>query len=183
MDELNRRYFDWLCRFVSDNRYAMIAQYRSLLRYLHGREFTYLIDLDGNRAADGEDLRYRFGSENGYSDSAIATYLDNKPCSILEMMIALAIRCEDHIMEDDSLGNRTGEWFWSMIESLGLKTMTDVRFTNRTADIIIDRFLNREYERDGHGGLFTVRNCRRDMRSIEIWYQMCMYLENIIEGS
>ena len=42
----------------------------------------------------------------------ISAYLDNKTCSVLEMMIALAIRCEEHIMDDPDVGNRTGQWFW-----------------------------------------------------------------------
>lgn len=50
----------------------------------------------------------------------IASYLDNRPCSVLEMIIALAIRLEEHIMDDPDIGNRTGQWFWDMIVSLGL---------------------------------------------------------------
>ena len=40
------------------------------------------------------------------------------------------------------------------------------------------------YAPDGKGGLFTIRNPRFDMRSMEIWYQMNCYLNEIIrEGS
>lgn len=43
--------------------------------------------------------------------------------------------------------------------------------------------MEREYERNGEGGLFTVNN-GRDMRTTEIWYQMNYYLSEIIrEGS
>lgn len=177
--ELSRRYFDWMYQLVYDNRYSKKTSYRKLLQYLNEREFIYLIDLDGNRSSDGEDLRYRFGYELGYPDPIIATHLDNRPCSILEMMIALAIRCEEHIMEDSDIGDRTGQWFWNMIVSLGLGNMTDARFDFAHVEEVIDIFLNREYEPNGHGGLFTVDHPRKDMRSIEIWYQMCAYLETI----
>ena len=127
----------------------------------------------------GIDLRYRFGYENSYENTMISSYLDNSPCSVLEMLIALAIRCEEHIM-DDRYRNRTGQWFWGMIENLGLRKMTDARFDEDYADEIIQRFLDRRYKRNGEGGLFTVEHCRRDLRTVEIWYQMCWYLDEIV---
>lgn len=176
--ELNKKYFDWMYQLVC-GRFGR-ASYKRLLTYLYDREFTYLLDLDGNRASDGEDLRYRFGSEAGYLDPIIATYLDNRPCSVLEMMVALAIRCEEHIMEDSDIGDRTGQWFWEMIVSLGLDDMSDDRFDIWHTGEIIDIFLEREYKRDGRGSLFTVEHAKKDMRTTEIWYQMCAYLETII---
>ena len=179
-DELSNQYFDWMYQLVCDNRYSKKTSYRNLLSYLHDRQFNYIIGMDGNRAADGVDLRYRFAYEHRYSNSMIATYLDDRPCSILEMMIALSIRCEEHIMEDSDIGDRTGQWFWNMIVSLGLGSMTDSRFNRFRVDEVIDRFLNRDYKRNGEGGLFTIEHCAKDMRTVEIWYQMCMYLQTII---
>lgn len=175
----NEQYFEWMCHLVYDNRYSKRTSYWKLLRYLHGVPFTYSIGMDGNRASDGVDLRYRFGYERNCRDPLIAAYLDDRPCSVLEMMIALAVRCEEHNMEDSDIGDRTGQWFWNMIVSLGLGSMTDDRFDERYVSGVIDRFLNREYERNGKGGLFTVEHCKRDMRGIEIWYQMHLYLESI----
>ena len=40
--------------------------------------------------------------------------------------------------------------------------------------------MNRTYSPDGDGGLFTVRNCDRDLRNVEIWIQMCWYLDTIV---
>lgn len=99
------------------------------------------------------------------------SYLDNRPCSVLEMIIALAIRLEEHIMDDPDIGNRTGQWFWDMIVSLGLGSMDDSKFDKAHAIDVIRRFLDRDYGRDGKGGLFTIEHCRYDMRDIEIWYQ------------
>lgn len=175
--ELNSRYFDWMYQLVCGRSRN---SYRMLFSYLHDRQFEYSIGLDGNRAADGEDLRYRFGSEYGYSDPVISEYLDDRPCSVLEMMIALSIRCEEHIMEDAEIGDRTGQWFWNMVESLGLEDMTDNRFDPDYVAEVIDRFLDRRYERNGKGGLFTIENADRDIRYMEIWYQMCLYLDSIL---
>lgn len=177
--ELKDNYFDWICQLVCDESRSKRILYRKLLHYLHDVTFNYTIAMDSNREADGIDLRYRFGYENSYDDPVITSCLDDRPCSVLEMMIALAIRCEEHIMDDPAIGNRAGQWFWGMIDNLGLGSMVDSQFESQRADIIIDRFLKRQYKKDGTGGLFTVRHCRYDLRSVEIWYQMCWYLDEI----
>ena len=177
--ELKRRYFDWICSIVCDIRHRK-TEYRNLLARLNEEPFSYIIEMDGNRAADGINLRYRFGQDCGYDHRMIASYLDDTPCSVFEMMAALAIRCEEHIMEDSDIGNRTSKWFWTMITSLGLIAMDDSNYDEYYVDRVIYRFLNREYRRDGEGGLFIVRNPKRDMRDIEIWYQLCLYLDSII---
>jgi hypothetical protein len=143
-------------------------------------EFVYIIGMDGNRAEDGIDLRYRFGYEHQYESSMIAVYLDDQSCSILEMLTALSIRCEEHIMDDPDIGNRTGQWFWNMIVNLGLGSMHDTKFDKNYVDGVILRFFNREYKQNGEGGLFTVNNCKYDLRTAEIWYQMCWYLDEIL---
>ena len=175
-DELNDRYFNWMYRLVCNNRYAKGPSYQKLLRHLHEIDFTYTIPMDGNRWEDGIDLRYRFGYEEGYIQPMIASYLDDCSCSVLEMLIALSIRCEEHIMGDPNAGDRTGQWFWNMIVNLGLGSMNDIHYDENFVDKSISRFLNREYQKDGTGGLFTVRRPGKDMRSAEIWYQMCWYL-------
>ena len=96
------------------------------------------------------------------------------------MMIALSIRCEEHIMDDPDVGDRTGQWFWNMLVSLGLGSIDDRKFDRYLVDDVLERFLNREYKRNGEGGLFTVNN-GRDMRQTEIWYQMNYYLREIIQ--
>lgn len=173
-DELVSRYLKWIYQLVVDDRYT--GSYHKIFGRLYNTEFTYTIPMDGNRAEDGIDLRYRFGREKHYSNAAIAEFLDDRPCSVLEMMIALAVRCEEHIMDDPDIGDRTGQWFWNMLVSLGLGSMDDLKFNSEYVDGVLDRFLSRQYDKDGRGGLFTVKNHRRDMRDVEIWYQMNYYL-------
>jgi hypothetical protein len=148
---------------------------------LHDIEFRYLIPRDQNRAEDGENLRYRFAIRQGYERSAaeIVDILD-RPCSVLEMMIALAVRCEENIMDDPNVGDRTGQWFWGMIGTLGLGNMVDSRYDERLVDDIINRFLDRDYDPDGRGGLFFVPHCDWDMRDMEIWHQLCYFLDTIV---
>lgn len=178
---INNRYFEWMCNKVSDERYMRGLPYKRLLKHLHDRSFVYTIGLDGNRAEDGTDLRYRFGYENNYDQAPIAEYLDQRSCSVLEMMIALAIRCEDDYMGNSEYGNRTGKWFWSMIDSLGLTCMSDERYDKDLVDDVLDIFLDRRYDYDGKGGLFTLQHPPRDVRSVEIWCQMMWYLNEVTE--
>ena len=177
--ELNEEYFEWMFRLVCEECHRGFS-YQRLLRYLNNIDFQYFLPMDGNRAEDGIDLRYRFGYEKKYAGSIIATRLDNRPCSVLEMLIALAFRCEEHIMDDPDFGNRMDQWFWSMIDSLGLSTMTDTQFDAVYTNSVIFKFMDRNYKRNGKGGLFTVEGRKEDMRSIDIWSQMNWYLDSIL---
>lgn len=177
--ELNRKYLAWMYQLICAGETRYFPSYRKLLRRLYELPFTYTMPMDGNRADDGVNLRYRFGEECGYSDAEVANALDDRDCSVLEMMLALAIRCEDNIMYDPDLGSRADRWFWVMLTNLNLANMSDRNYDQHVVDQAIANFLSRNYSRDGDGGLFRVRNCPRDMRTLDIWYQMCWYLNDI----
>ena len=127
-----------------------------------------------SRFNDGIDLRYKFGNRIGRDD--IMDIL-NEPCSVLEMILALAIRCEDTIMANAQYGDRTTQWFWNMIKNLGLSYMTDERFDKDTAVRIIYDFMERRYQPNGKGGLFYIPDCREDLTNVEIWTQLLWYLD------
>lgn len=179
-DQLINEYFDWMYDIAFGYFNPRKVSYRKLATFLHSVDFTYSIPMDGNRADDGIDLRYRFGYERNIPDTMIATFLDDRPCSVLEMMIALAIRCEEHIMDDPDKGDRTDRWFRDMLESLDIADMNDRVFDKYVVGNIIYIFLDRDYRKDGKGGLFYIKNCRQDLREVEIWYQLCMYLDDIL---
>lgn len=181
-DEIRNEYFEWLYDCVCDKVFSRNNSFRKLLMYLHDIEFTFIIQRDINRADDGINMRYRFVISHGYEYEHIYDEIMDAlsgPCSVLEMMIALAIRCEETIMDDPDVGDRTKQWFWGMINNLGLGSMIDECFDRNYVDQVINTFLNREYEPDGKGGLFTVRHCDYDLRDIEIWHQLCWYLDSI----
>lgn len=179
-EELSLDYLDWLSIKVYDRQHNG-AKYDKLFWYLYNTDFEYTFPMDGNRAEDGVDLRYRFGREYKIPDYIIASYLDTRPCSVLEMMVALAVRVEEHIMTDPDVGDRVGQWFWDMIVNLGLN-MPDSRFNYHRADEIMDIFTNHQYKRNGEGGLFTIHDPSKDMRTTDIWYQMNYYLTENFGG-
>ena len=98
-------YFDELVDFVDGENL------RGVLWRLYTTEFYWFDDIimDRNRAMDGLKLRHE-DKNAGYSVN----------CSVLEMLIGMAIRCERDIMHVNGAGDRTIEWFWIMIGNLGL---------------------------------------------------------------
>ena len=176
---IEREYFDWLCNIVCGDRYSGQASYEYLLSYLHEVPFRYSLAMDENRAEDGIGMRYRFARTKLPTSQVwdILTQLEGE-CSVLEMMVALSVRCEEW-MDDTNYGDRTGQWFWEMVVNLGLGAMTNNRYDEELVESAVARFLNRNYERNGKGGLFTIRDCNRDLRKVQIWYQMCWYLDSI----
>ena len=174
-------YFEWMYHLVCKDVNSL--SYRKLLCQLYDTPFEPRIAMDENRAEDGVELRYRFGYEHGLDGATIAGCLDNSDCSVLEMMVALSIRCEEHIMNDPDIGDRTGKWFLDMITNLGLDEMTDERYDKQYVGKVLGRFMDRAYERNGEGGLFTVHHNRIDMRSVEIWYQAMWYFDEVLKKS
>ena len=172
-------YFEWLCSFVCDKKER--SSYGELLMHLFATQFTYIIDMDANRVSDGIDLRYRFGREQGFKDSAIASQLDIYPCNVLEVLVALSLRIET-VMDNPSFGNRTKNWFWMMIDNLSLSGMFDYYYDERHVDDALVTFMERKYQSDGSGGgLVVIKNPRMDLRFVEIWDQVNWYLsENYI---
>lgn len=177
--EVRDDYFEWLCNYVCRGRSYDRVSYKKLFDFLHRIEFIFSIPNDINRAKDGVDLRYRFATSLSITDVDRVLNILDGPCSVLEMMIALAVRCEETIMDDTRYGDRTGQWFWSMMTNLGIGNMTDENFDLELANERINTFLNREYRPDGKGGLFYIRGCEDDLRNVEIWSQLCWYLDSI----
>jgi len=178
--DIKKEYFEWLMDYICQGKYlSRRDKYQDLLEYMFDYPFKWILQMDKNRYEDGLDLRESFLDEYNTDDM---TYIsEDIPCSILEMMIALSIRIEENIMGDDDLGDRTGKWFWEMIESLGLISMIHGNFDETYIWEVLDDFNNREYAPDGRGGLFTIKNCDVDLRDVEIWYQMNWHLNDISE--
>lgn len=172
--ELREEYFQWLGRFVG------CYDHRCILKALHSVEFSYVVPMDGNRYEDGVNLRYRFADEHGYPYKYITAWLDDRPCTVLEMMVALAVRIEDQIATDPDHGNRTARWFEDMLKSMDIWEFDDRHYDDTAVREAIDRMIDRRYDRNGRGGLFWLRKPRRDMRHAEIWYQAMWYLDEIL---
>lgn len=165
-------YFEWLHYLVKPEQKRKRASYKKLLQFLHSIKFHYFVDYDENRAADGVNLRWYFVDDGG--DREVLEW--DEPCTVLEMLIALAYQM-DKMMEDPDSTFGLGHWFWCMIENLQLDEMTDGKFNKGYVYDRIQTFMNRTYQYDGTGNIFTIKDVRHDMRHIEIWIQACWYLD------
>lgn len=165
---MNEEYFKWLIKKIANT--SIQRRYSTLLRQMFDTAFVYTIPLDENRMMDGMELRVM------YHEDTKNSFYSNKPCSILEMMIALARRAEIHIMDNPEYGDRTDIWFWTMIESLGLSDQTNNHYNHIYVTDVLRRFLERKYAASGKGGLFTIPDCKVDLRNVEIWWQMNWYM-------
>lgn len=170
IDIRKNEYFHWLTNFVynDDPSLPVTMQYRKLLLALMNKPFVVVNERDDNRAGDGVDLRRVYG-----------VYFD-EPCTILELMIALSNRIESDIMGNSNYGDRTGQWFWRMVYSLGLSGQNDINFDDGYVDFVLERFNRRQYAPNGEGGLFTVNGSSGPpMCDIEIWRQAMRYLNSL----
>ena len=176
-DKIQEEYFEWMCEMVGANvNCEGDYSFNKLLRHLHQIEFTYIVPKDENRAKAGIGLRRRFSL---HTNQEIKDYLDG-PCSVLELIVSIAKKCEEDIMDNTEYGDRTSQWFWGMIANLGLNGMVDCKYDEDFVDEKIRIFLNREYEPNGRGGLFYIRGCDKDLRKVAIYHQMCWYLDTIV---
>ena len=176
---LESNYFDWLYSLVVYDQYTLKRSFKTLLTYLFDTPFIAIVYLDKNRICDGLYLREHFISDYNYDDYALDELNRVKPCSVLEVMIGLANRCATTILDGEDYG--LYDMFWGMIDNLGLLGMHDDNFNLDQVEDIVHTFINREYEPNGKGGLFTVHR-QEDLRNVDIWYQMMWYLSELFEG-
>lgn len=176
-----QQYLEWLMNGMCRDRFPDTISYQKLFRLLLTTEFKPLIPKDQNRVSDALELREGFIEDWRHILKPDGLrHLKYMPCTILEVMVALATRMENSIMTNPKYGDRTSQWFWMMVSSLGLNGMYDERFDERTAVDILRHFVRREYEPNGVGGLFTIRNTDKDLREVEIWVQMLWFLDTLV---
>lgn len=163
-------YFDWLYFKVVKNN-----SYRKLLSMLHNMEFRYSLDHDENRAMDGINLRWYY-VEDGGQDEILRW---KSSCTVLEMLVAAAMQMEV-IMEDPDADYGTPHWFWMFMSNLDLVDMTDDNYDKTYIYGRVSMFMDRTYEPDGYGNIIYIPDSKDDLRDVEIWWQMCWYMDSIL---
>ena len=178
---LREKYFNWLYDMMYKDRFSEGISYKKMFKQLHDRDFIWSIKNDDNRASDGIDLRYRF-SMLYFDDNEVkhAVKVLHGPCTVLEMLCGLAIRCEESLMDDTRYGDRTSQWFWNMITSMGIQTERDNDYDHEKVAKAIDNVLFRTYQPNGVGGLFVIPGCKEDLTKVEFWTQMNWYIDRLV---
>lgn len=194
-------YFSWLCWYVDlgDPEGGWIQtiysprgidhrSFITLATILHHTEFTWSIPTDENRAKDGLRLRHEWWDliHDECPDRHLVLELPldtlEGPCTVLEMLVALAKRIEVDVMMDDRFGCRIPQWFWMILENLELDGFDDSVLGPEEWKIVQERIqmmLDRTYSESGHGGLFPLWHPRCDQRDAEIWWQAQWWLQEV----
>lgn len=169
---LDDLYLEWLYSQVASVKTRTRSKtYWNLMRQLYRKEFVWTVPNDDNRVNDGRDLRYRFIEDTRISD--IDPHWFELPCSMLELLMGLAIQLE--FEADGTIPN----WFWRLLGNLELDQCTDAMYKEAMdcyVDNALDAVIWRTYDRDGRGGLFPLRDAEVDQREVELWYQLSAYL-------
>ncbi len=177
MNTIYDPYYEWLCDKID----LEPGTYDILMCELYNIPFEWVIELDKNRAEDGYILRGYFHNPDG------STALDScgdKPCSVLEALIALSQKM-DYMLADEGRGDRTRIWFWEMIGNLKLDEFTDASFEEpfgedmgrlRQITNICERWMRREFSYRGYGSPFPLMNPHRDQREQHLIDQMNDYI-------
>lgn len=162
-------YYYWLTDLLNDDNIR--STYYKLLWEMLETEFTWSVPYDSNRASDGLYLRRQYLRETG-------TILNvSGGCSVLEMFVAMCRRCEDELMHDPDLGDRTGVWFMDILENLGLDYYDDYHYDRAAVCEIMRVFLERKYDMCGFRGPFYAHKTCADFRKMDLWWQLNAYLE------
>lgn len=161
-------YFFYLLRIVK----AKKEQYSELLKTLHMEDYIWEVPEDRRRAMDGLSLREDFLADFcGLIDEEELISFQNFPCSVLEMLVALAIRVDEEYLSDLKEPHPE-KIFWEMIDNLGLKKYENRAFLREKVKNVISHFLKKSRK--------TVFPCQKKWpkgyEKWEIWAQMTHYL-------
>lgn len=169
-EPLDEVYLQWLYGQVADpNVKDPKLTHWKLLRQMYTKEFAWIIPNDDNRMEDGKELRRDFIRETNL-DEPNPQWMD-LGCSFLELVIGLS----RHLAFN--AGGESYYWFWRMIDNIGLNGFTDARrYSQRKVDDVMDNVIWRQYEPDGTGGFFPLKEPDRDQRGVELWYQLSAYV-------
>lgn len=149
-------YYQWLVSLVGNKN-------PFLLKTLYSIPYHYDIPLDSNRYQGGLSMRNQFLYKNGYDpDEQIGPDF----VSVLEVLVRLsvALEFETDIPQD--------QWFWEMMQNLGVNTSLDADEISNS----VERWMDHKYSYNGVGSLFPLRDAKQDTRTVQLWAQMSMYI-------
>lgn len=181
MDEcIDVKYYQWLTEWAKTLCSPYGGPYDELMHDLYICPFEAYVAGDENRIEDVYRLHELFASENSIPKNEVDRAVSNLPVSLLEVMLAMAYRCENDIMGDGET-DRLSAWFFDMLCCAELDDMTDDNYDPVYVEFVLERIIGRTYEKNGRGGLFIVNRPTRDLRKTELWYQMCWHLSELVE--
>lgn len=157
-------YFKFLVSIIDpDNEY--VSRYDSL-KWLYNIQFRwdYTIPLDSDRASRAVYLLRNLYSQemNKY------TGIEGEPCRLLEMLVQLSVDMAE--VSDVPRQEDPGRWFWEMLDNVS-SSNDEQEFCDAFM-----RWMARDYDHNGNGGLFPLSFSPVDQRRYPIWSQASAYM-------
>lgn len=174
MNLINEQYFDFLCQEGQLTKVPCV-RYMDLWRLLHQVPFHVELQRDENRMGDAMELRRRFlGIRGNHFDSV--QYI-----SVFEVLLAFAMRIDLEYVGTPG-EKHPDRIMLEMIKNLGIDKFDGVQYGESFVRNKLNRWMYREYNFNGIGGLFPVRQDSRDQRLLEMWEQMLSYVHENYGG-
>lgn len=162
------------------NRMHQLVDYSLLLNCLFDIPFRSYVEMDNNRIEDAIYMRKEYLYDD-ISRGIDVSIVEDRYVSVLEVLIALAKRMENDILCDPMEEiDHSADHFWLFLRNLGVERYSNGRFLEAEVRDKCEKWVRREYKKDGTGSIFPIRKPKNDQRKIEIWAQMHAYLmENL----
>lgn len=158
------------------DKHHELPDYSLLLNTLFNIPFRSYVPRDDNRIEDAIDMREDFSEEIFGEDRYYESVMD-RYVSAFEVLLALAIRMEKDILCDPMSGiDHSTDHFWTFLRNLGIEKYTNDNFSEAIVRDKCEKWIHRTYQKDGTGGIFPLKKCKNDVRKMEIWGQMNMYI-------
>jgi hypothetical protein len=184
-DDIEDMYFEWLLTCLDPDGVKEGVVYVCSL--LQNCAFLRRVGHDDNRASNGENLRLEFLDQEdpGFDDQEIDDFLAYG-CTWLEMLIAFCRQLS--FMYEGSTQSR----FLELVGNMGLDPLTRFNphrsrrleeYDQGYVNIATSKIDNNRFDRNGHGGLFPLREPHvLDQREVELWEQQSAYFNERLEG-
>ena len=196
--KVRSEYIDWLEFVVGiDTSGGPFETYTKLFNALFDVEYYSFYPRDENRGYDGMSLREtyfadKFANENSVmmdGNGDIDEELEGAnvdiqcarfgTCRFIEFMIGMAKRMSYEIFSAES-ENSIGRCFFELLRNIGLDVYTDAVFDAAGGLIacknVAGDILDHRYDADGNGCFFPLHKTETDMRKLEFWDQLNVYL-------
>lgn len=159
--------------------YNQNDEFSTFLAFLFDVEFRPMHHMDSIRVEKISDMRDEYRYERG----AWASSSEEFPpfATVLELLVSLSRSMED-VMSNHLYGDRTPNWFWMMIDNLGLTNMDNEHFDQEYVVKVLERWLKREFESDGIGSPFPLKHPPCDMTGVDIWRAFGWYMNENYQG-
>lgn len=96
--------------------------------------------LNTDRYEDAEQLRIDYGIDNNIKD--VLLYFEDTSITVFEVLVALSMRLEKKVVPNNKKGDRTSQWFWALINDIGLGKQDDDRCDSNIIDGIVKEWMS-----------------------------------------